>query len=49
LYKERRSAYERAHNRFDTAGKSVPKVAREIAQWVRTSLIRPADGSALEV
>jgi shikimate kinase len=49
LYAERRSAYEKAHHRFDTAGKSVPRVAREIAQWVRTSLIRPADGSALEV
>lgn len=49
LYTERRSAYERAHYRFDTSGRSVPKVAREIAQWVRTSLIRPADGSALEV
>lgn len=49
LYAERRSAYDKAQHRFDTAGKSVPKVAREIAQWVRTSLIRPANGSALEV
>jgi shikimate kinase len=49
LYVDRKSAYEKAHQRFDTAGKSVARVAREIAEWVRTSLIRPADGSATEV
>ena len=49
LYAERRSAYEKANQRFDTAGKTVSRVAREIAEWVRTSLIRPADGSATEV
>jgi hypothetical protein len=49
LYVDRKSAYDKAHQRFDTAGKSVARVAREIAEWVRTSLIRPADGSATEV
>jgi shikimate kinase len=49
LYADRKSAYEKAHQQFDTAGKSVARVAREIAEWVRTSLIRPADGSATEV
>jgi shikimate kinase len=49
LYADRRSAYEKAQHRFETAGKSVPRVAREIAEWVRTSLIRPADGPAMEV
>ena len=49
LYAERRSAYEMADHRFDTAGKTVPRVAREIAEWVRTSLIRPADSPATEV
>jgi shikimate kinase len=42
LYADRKSAYEKANQRFDTAGKTVARVAREIAEWVRTSLTSPA-------
>ena len=49
LYAERKAAYDEAQQRFDTSGKSVSKVAREIAAWVRTSLTRPANGPAMEV
>jgi shikimate kinase len=48
LYAERKAAYEKANQRFDTEGKSVSRVAHEIADWVRTSLIRPANGPATE-
>jgi len=49
LYAERRSAYEKADHRFETSGKTVARVAREIAEWVRTSLIRSANSPATEV
>lgn len=49
LYAERKAAYDKAHQRFDTSGKTVSRVAREIAEWVRTSLTRPATGPAMEV
>jgi shikimate kinase len=49
LYAERQAAYEKANHRFDTSGKSVPRVAREIADWVNKSLLRTASGPAMEV
>ena len=38
LYRDRSAAYSKAHQRFDTGGKSVAKVAREIAEWVGNKL-----------
>jgi len=48
LYGERQQAYARAQQRFDTAGKTVEQVAREIADWVRNKFAstghKPGDG-----
>jgi len=41
LYAERQQAYAAADVKFDTTGKSIPRVAREIAEWVRQEVIRP--------
>lgn len=40
LYRDRRDAYARADHRFDTEGKSITRVAREIADWVRASVAK---------